>query len=105
MHGSDAQTMMAYDANKKSAGIAYILWFFFGTLGAHRFYLGRVGTGATMLVITVSSILLAIVFIGLLTIWISVFWALVDAFLIPSMARDFNNRLARRLSGPPRQHR
>jgi len=29
----------------KSKGIAYLLWFFFGYLGLHRFYLGKVGTG------------------------------------------------------------
>jgi TM2 domain-containing membrane protein YozV len=29
----------------KSKGVAYLLWFFLGILGAHRFYLGKVGTG------------------------------------------------------------
>jgi TM2 domain-containing membrane protein YozV len=29
----------------KSKGIAYILWFFFGIFGAHRFYLEKTGTG------------------------------------------------------------
>lgn len=29
----------------KSKGIAYLLWFFFGGLGVHRFYVGKVGTG------------------------------------------------------------
>jgi TM2 domain-containing membrane protein YozV len=27
----------------KSVGITYVLWFFFGGLGAHKFYLGRPG--------------------------------------------------------------
>lgn len=29
----------------KSKGIAYLLWFFLGSISAHRFYLGKVGTG------------------------------------------------------------
>ncbi len=29
----------------KSKGVAYLLWFFFGGLGVHRFYVGKVGTG------------------------------------------------------------
>lgn len=29
----------------KSKFVAYLLWFFFGLLGIHRFYLGKVGTG------------------------------------------------------------
>lgn len=29
----------------KSTGIAYLLWFFFGGVGAHKFYLGRPGLG------------------------------------------------------------
>lgn len=29
----------------KSKSVAYLLWFFLGWLGVHRFYLGKVGTG------------------------------------------------------------
>lgn len=29
----------------KSKGLAYLLWFFLGAFSAHRFYLGKVGTG------------------------------------------------------------
>ena len=29
----------------KSKGIAYLLWFFFGLFGFHKFYLGKVGVG------------------------------------------------------------
>jgi TM2 domain-containing membrane protein YozV len=29
----------------KSKGVAYLLWFFLGIFGAHRFYLEKIGTG------------------------------------------------------------
>lgn len=29
----------------KSAAIAYVLWFFFGIFGIHRFYTGHIATG------------------------------------------------------------
>jgi hypothetical protein len=32
-------------ASTKSTGVAYVLWFFFGGIGAHKFYLGRPGIG------------------------------------------------------------
>ena len=33
-------------ASTKSTVVAYVLWFFFGGIGAHKFYLGRPGVGA-----------------------------------------------------------
>ncbi|MDR2708728.1 MAG: TM2 domain-containing protein, partial [Elusimicrobiota bacterium] len=33
----------------KSKGVAYLLWFFLGLLGAHRFYLDKIGTGVLYL--------------------------------------------------------
>ena len=60
-------------ANEKpSTGTAYILCLFLGSFGAHRFYLGRKGSGIAML-------LLGITLFGLL---ISCPWAIVDLFLI-----------------------
>ena len=90
---ADAKAMMRYDANKKSDLVAYLLWFFLGYLGVHRFYLGRTGSGIAMLLISVVSVplcLIAIGFAGLLVIGI---WWLIDALLIPGMTRDYNNRL------------
>jgi TM2 domain-containing membrane protein YozV len=92
--GADARTMMAYDVAKKSAVVAYVLWWFLGPFGGHRFYLGKTGSAAAMLIITLVSIPLVLVLIGILTIWITVIWALVDAFLIPGMIREHNARLA-----------
>ncbi len=96
---SDTARLMQYDANKKSAVVAYVLWFFLGMLGAHRFYLGQSGSGAALLAITVVSILLMLAYVGLFTIWISVIWVIVDLFLIPGITRRSNVALATELSG------
>jgi TM2 domain-containing membrane protein YozV len=89
----DAHRMMMYDANKKSVAVAYLLWFFFGLVGGHRFYLGKIGTGAVMLAIALLSFLLMAIFIGFFTIAIVGIWALIDAFRIPGWISGHNNQL------------
>ena len=44
----------------KSSGIAYVLWFFLGCFGAHRFYLGKTGSAVAQVVLWIGGILLAI---------------------------------------------
>lgn len=90
---SSARAQMMYDANKKSTGAAYVLWFFLGSLGAHRFYLGATGTA-------VAQLLLALLgwiplFLGWAVLGI---WLLVDLFLIPGIAREKNMALADRFA-------
>lgn len=95
---SDASAMMRYDANKKSLVVSYVLWFFFGGIGGHRFYLKQTGTAVAMLLIFLVSIPLSFVFVGLFGFLVIGIWALVDAFLIPGLARDYNNQLITSLS-------
>jgi TM2 domain-containing membrane protein YozV len=97
---SDVHAMMRFEANKKSILVAYLLWWFFGMFGGHRFYLGRTESAVAMLIITLVSIPLMFVLIGFVTIWISAIWAIVDAFLIPGICRQYNNDLANRLAAP-----
>jgi TM2 domain-containing membrane protein YozV len=47
---TEAATLMRYEANKKSPMVAYLLWWFFGTFGGHRFYLGHTGSAVAMLI-------------------------------------------------------
>ncbi|WP_019850339.1 TM2 domain-containing protein [Desulfitobacterium sp. PCE1] len=37
------------EKHKKSTGLAYVLWFFFGTLGIHKFYIGNTKWGIAYL--------------------------------------------------------
>ncbi|KAA6405369.1 TM2 domain-containing protein [Candidatus Tokpelaia sp.] len=72
----------------KSAAIAYILWALLGLFGAPRFYLRQTGTAIAMLILT-------------LTVFgtiISTIWWLIDAFLIPGIARNYNDALRQKLA-------
>ncbi|KAA0910657.1 TM2 domain-containing protein [Pusillimonas sp. ANT_WB101] len=87
---------LLYDAGKRSITATYVLWFFFGWVGAHRFYAGYKLSGALMLalacfgwyrVIAVEGAgFLALIFLGI--------WVLIDAALIPSMVRTSNLKTA-----------
>lgn len=94
---SNPNTMLMYEANKKNAVIAYVLWFFLGQLGVHRMYLNRVGSGLFMAAFCVISYVLCLVLIGFLGLGILYIWWLIDAVLIPGMLQDENVKLARRL--------
>ena len=93
----DTDRMMRYDANKKSAFLAYVLWFFLGFFGLHRMYLGRVGSGLAMLALHGISWLTYLILIGWVGFGILGLWWLIDALLIPGMTRSYNNRLVDQL--------
>jgi len=42
---SDVDKLVQFEARKKSVGLAYVLWFFAGMVGGHRYYAGRWKTG------------------------------------------------------------
>lgn len=84
-----ARAQMIYDANKKSAGVSYLLCLFLGGFGAHRFYLGHTGTAVGQLVLWI---------LGWLTFFLTWLplgvWLIVDLFLIPGMVRNKNMSIA-----------
>jgi TM2 domain-containing membrane protein YozV len=94
---SDAARLMQYDAAKKSTGIAYLLWFFLGGLGVHRFYLGQTGSGVAMAIIFVLSWVTVFIGIGFVGLAVIAVWVIVDAFLIPGITTRVNQELAGRL--------
>jgi TM2 domain-containing membrane protein YozV len=74
----------------KDTTIAYVLWFFLGSLGVHKFYLRKPAQGA---------IYLALGLVGWFTVWVLVgfvflipLWILllVDLFTIPAQVREAN---------------
>lgn len=73
--------------SKKSKGIAYVLWLFFGGLGGHRFYLGEILTAVILLIITLISFAFPWILI------ITAIWCLVDLFLIPSIVNKHTAKI------------
>jgi hypothetical protein len=67
---------MYYGGAGKDTLVAYVLWFFLGFFGAHRFYLNNIGLG----------------FVYLLTFGLFGFGWLIDLFLIPDLVRQQNMR-------------
>jgi TM2 domain-containing membrane protein YozV len=84
---NDTRALMLFEANKKTALVAYLLWFFVGIFGGHNFYLKRTGVAVAQLILSITVVGLAVTAI----------WILVDAFLIPGWVRNQNNLLATQL--------
>lgn len=71
----------------KNMVVAYLLWWFLGIFGAHRFYMGKTGSAVAMLI-------LSITIIGMLVTWV---WWIVDAFLTHSMVKEHNDEVERNI--------
>ena len=79
---------------EKSVGTAYLLWFFLGGFGAHRFYLGFPLSGSVQMILWPICYLLVMgkTFGAVFPMMIGGLWILVDAFLIPGLARQANQK-------------
>jgi TM2 domain-containing membrane protein YozV len=84
---NDAIAMMKFESGKKSAGIAYLLWFFLGLFGAHRFYLNDFWMG----ILVVASVIIGFLLIFPLLVAFGIL--LYDLFTIPSQVRAKNAEL------------
>jgi TM2 domain-containing membrane protein YozV len=95
---SDTHAMMMFDSHKKSVGVAYLLWFFLGWLGVHRFYAKRTGSGAAILVLTIVGWITVLLGVGLILFVVVGVWLFVDIFLIPGIIATYNSQLAMQLA-------
>jgi TM2 domain-containing membrane protein YozV len=77
----------AENSSDRNRLVAALLAFFIGPIGVHRFYLGRIGSGIAMLVLTCTVIGLAV----------TIPWAIIDMIRYLVMSdREFAARYARR---------
>lgn len=84
------------EGSAKSVGLAYLLWAFLGGFGAHRMYVGRVGSGFGQLALLIGSIVTLKIVVGLIGVIVLSIWWIADAFLIPGMIRAYDEKLAKR---------
>ena len=70
--------------------IAYLLLFFGGAFGLHRFYIekGMSGIGLTQLILTILGYLTLVIFIGFIFFFIVGIWVIVDMFLVPGLIKS-----------------
>ena len=76
VHQQQPRLAMAQTGNKDLV-VAYLLWFFIGILGGHRFYLGHIGIG----------ILYLMTFGGFFIGW------MIDALQMPALVKAANGQL------------
>ncbi len=74
----------------KSMLVSYILLFFFGQLGVHRFYVGKTNAAIIQLVLGLVGWGTSIILIGFLPLSVLWIWLFVDIFLIPGLVREAN---------------
>lgn len=82
----------------KSTVVAYLLWFFLGWFGGHRFYLGKTGSAIAQLLLTIVGFLTIALIVGILPLAIVGIWLLVDACTIPGMINRQRGELRDRLT-------
>ena len=87
---SHTKAMLLYDLRKKSLAVSYLLWFFLGFPGFHRFYMARTGSAIVMLVLFVISSVLSVILLAPIAWFVLGVWWFVDLFLIPGIVRQYN---------------
>lgn len=94
---------MEVERQRKSVALAYVLWFFFGALGVHRFYLnqwlGAVNLFTFLFSVLTFSTMMESDATGLTITWFLcvaylVLSLLVDLFTIPLQVHRANERIA-----------
>ena len=94
MVDEDLQKRMLFEQNEKSKGTAYLLWLFLGWFGAHRFYAGKTKSAVLQMVLSLTGVGLLLV-----TLW----WWLIDAFLVPDMINERNLKTIDMIYGPEKK--
>lgn len=97
IHSGFRQSSVIYDAKKKSTLVAYILWFIFGGLGVHRFYVHRSLSALIMLSMLIFGLLFSFIYVGVPVFIVVAIWWVLDAALITGMVRSYNLELAQNM--------
>jgi TM2 domain-containing membrane protein YozV len=87
----DARELLLLESEVKSQGknmvVAYVLWYFLGLFGGHRFYMNRKGSAIAQLILSITGIGMIVTFV----------WWVVDAFLLHQWVKDRNQDVENRI--------
>jgi TM2 domain-containing membrane protein YozV len=90
---ADAQALILFESKKKSVLSAYLLWFFLGGFGAHRFYMGKIGSAVGLMVLNLFGWLTLSVYIGFLILAVVGIWLIIDAIRLNGWVTERNAQL------------
>lgn len=86
--------MQPTSVSPKSRLATTLLAFFLGEFGAHRFYIGKIGTAVVMLVLAIIGIATVWFFVGIAFLVAVGIWALVDfIFAVSGNMKDSEGKL------------
>jgi TM2 domain-containing membrane protein YozV len=87
----ETKDLLLLESEVKSQGknmvVAYVLWYFLGFFGGHRFYMGKTGSAIAQLILTITVI-------GFIATFI---WWIVDAFKLHHWVKEHNSAIENRI--------
>ena len=83
---------MRLEEKKKNVILAYILWWFLGFFGAHRFYMGK-SKAVTMLIISILSFITMFIVVGYIGLIAMFIWWISDAINLHKWVTIYNLEL------------
>jgi len=95
----ELKAVMNMSIGSKSLVLAYVLWFFLGAFGIHRFYLGKTVTGVIMLLLTLVGVATSVLGIGFIFLLIVAIWWVLDALLIFLASKKANDKVNKAIDG------
>lgn len=89
---SQEARVVSMNTEGKNMLIAYLLWWFLGWAGIHRFYLGLGGSGLTQLLLFILGWITAVVVVGFVLLAIWGIWWLLDAYFVQKHVIAYNQQ-------------
>lgn len=89
-NGTVGDVVTDSSVSAKSKGAAAVLCFFLGFLGIHRFYVGKVGTGIVLLLLTILTWITVWFAIGFIPMAVVAIWVIIDFIMI--LCGNFKDR-------------
>lgn len=91
-------TYIREDIVMKTNGLAYVLWFFLGTLGIHKFYLRKTGLGILYLILGIVGYSTVWFVVGFIPLAVLAVLLVIDIFTIPAQVIAANQQVAQQVS-------